>query len=133
MSNSPGQVTRPMGKQPQDKFRRLAIVPPANEKRRQQPQPRWPAAFDRTTQQKFRPVRMAIMPTLSRGLWIVVLAWLWNFLRNYFAGGKKQKQDGAKVLSFRHKSGFDFVTKKASGSVLWNSEREVAPQEGGRG
>jgi hypothetical protein len=119
-----------MGKHPQDKFRRLAIVPPADDKRRQQ---RWPAAFDRTTQRKFRPVRMAIMPTLSRGLWLVMLAWIWNFFRSYSAGDRKQKRGGAKVLSFRRQTGCDFVTKKASGSVRWNSERGIAPQEGGRG
>ena len=124
-----------MGKHPQDRFRRLAIVAPVDNKRRQRPKSRWLAdsAFDRTTQKKFRPARMAVMPTLSRGLWIEVLAWMWNFLRSYFAAGKKRKRRGAVVLSFRREAGRDFVTKKASGSVRWNSDHEVAPQEGGRG
>jgi len=124
-----------MGKHPQDKFRRLAVVPAADNKRRKQPGPRWPAgsAFDRKTQQRFRPVRMAVMPTLSRGMWIEGLAWIWNFLSSYFVAEKRQKRRGAVVLSFRRQKGRDFVGKKASGSVHWDSDREAAPQEGGRG
>jgi hypothetical protein len=124
-----------MGKHPQDRFRRLAIVRPANNRRRQQPEPRWTAcaAFDRTTQRNFRSLRMAVMPTVSRGLWVEALAWIWNFLRTYFVTGRKRKRRSAVVLSFRRQAGRDFVIKKASGSVRWNSDREVAPQEGGRG
>jgi hypothetical protein len=76
---------------------------------------------------------MAVMPTISRGLWIEALAWSWNFLRSYFATGKNGKPRGAVVLSFRRQPGRNLVTKKASGSVRWSSDCEVAPQEGGRG
>jgi hypothetical protein len=86
---------------------------------------------------------MAVMPTLSRGLWLVVVAWIVNFVRAYFFTRKKSER-GAVVLPFRRTgamaSGFDrppvqqeFVSKKANGSVGWNSDRGVAPVEGGRG
>jgi hypothetical protein len=123
-----------MDKRPQDSFRRLAIVARADDNRLQQAEPRWLAglAFDRRTQEKFKPLRMAVMPTLSRGLWIEILASAWSFLRSYFASGSEPTRHGAVVLPFR-RAGNDFVAKKASGSVRWNSDREVAPQEGGRG
>ena len=124
-----------MDKRPQDSFRRLAIVARADNNHPQQGESRWLAgsAFNRRTQEKLKPLRMAVMPTLSRGMWIEILASVWNFLRSYFAAGKKRKRRGAVVLSFRREAGRDFVTKKASGSVRCNSGREVAPQEGGRG
>jgi hypothetical protein len=75
---------------------------------------------------------MAVMPTLSRGMWREALAWIWNFVRSYFARPAERKR-GA-VLSFRRAAAKEaFVTKKASGSVCWNNDREAAPQEGGRG
>jgi hypothetical protein len=76
---------------------------------------------------------MAVMPTLSRGMWFEALAWIWNFVCSYFARPAERKR-GAVVLSFRRAVARDaFVTKKASGSVCWNNDRETAPQEGGRG
>jgi hypothetical protein len=76
---------------------------------------------------------MAIMPTLSRGLWREALAWIWSFVRSYFAPPAERKH-GAVVLSFRRAAAKEsFVTKKASGSVCWNNDREAAPREGGRG
>jgi hypothetical protein len=85
------------------------------------------------TQAQFRSLRMAVMPTLSRGMWREALAWIWNFVRSYFARPAERKR-GAVVLSFRRARAKEaFVTKKASGSVCWNNDREAAPQEGGRG
>jgi hypothetical protein len=76
---------------------------------------------------------MAVMPTLSRGMWRVALAWIWKLLRSYFAPPAERKRSAA-VLSFRRAAAREaFVTKKASGSVCWNNDREAAPQEGGRG
>jgi hypothetical protein len=123
-----------MDKRPQDSFRRLAIVARADGKRPQQPGPRWLAGsvFDRSTQEKFKPLRMAVMPTLSRGLWIEVLASVWNFLRSYFIAPSEPRPHAAVILPFRRAAN-DFVAKKASGSVRWNNDRKVAPQEGGRG
>jgi hypothetical protein len=123
-----------MDKRPQDSFRRLAIVARADNNHPQQGESRWLAgsAFNRRTQEKLKPLRMAVMPTLSRGMWIEILASVWNFLRSYFVAGTEPKGHGAVVLPFR-RAGNDFVAKKASGSVRCNSGREVAPQEGGRG
>jgi hypothetical protein len=140
-----------MGKHPQDRVRRLAIVGPADGKPQQQPtagQPWWgPKRPDihETTQEKaqFKSLRMAVMPTLSGGMWIEAMAWLRDLLRSYFVAGGSRPQ-GAVVLSFRshalrahafRRSEVDeqFVGKKANGSVRWNSDRGVAPQEGGRG
>ena len=42
---------------------------------------------------------MAVMPTLSRGMWIEAMAWLRDFLRSYFAAGSRRGP--AVVLSFR--------------------------------
>jgi pimeloyl-ACP methyl ester carboxylesterase len=133
-----------MSKHPQNRFRRLVIVGPADkEPRPQSSGPRWwgpqrPKAVrinqeSQTTQAQFRSLRMAVMPTFSRGMWFETLAWIWNFVRSYFARPAERKR-GAVVLSFRRAAAKDaFVTKKASGSVCWNNDREAAPQEGGRG
>jgi hypothetical protein len=138
-----------MGKHPQDRLRRLAIV--VDSKPQQQPAagqrwwgPKRPYLHE-TTQAKahFKSLRMAVMPTLSRGMWIEAMAWLRDFLRSYFAAGGSRRQP-AVVLSFRshalrehafHRPQADeqFVGKKANGSVRWNSDRGVTPQEGGRG
>jgi hypothetical protein len=76
---------------------------------------------------------MAVMPTLSRGMWFEALAWIWNLVRSYFARPAERKRS-AVILSFRRTAAKEtFVTKKASGSVRWNNDREAAPQEGGRG
>ena len=76
---------------------------------------------------------MAVLPTLSRGMWFEALAWIWNHVCSYFARPVERKR-AAVVLSFRRGAAKDaFVTKKASGSVCWNNDREAAPQEGGRG
>jgi hypothetical protein len=91
------------------------------------------AQTTQTTRAQFKSIRMAVMPTLSRGMWCEVLAWIWNLVRSYFAPATERKR-GAVVLSFRRVAAKEkFVTKKASGSVRWNNDREVAPQEGGRG
>jgi hypothetical protein len=86
---------------------------------------------------------MAVMPTLSRGLWLEVIAWIVNFVRAYFVT-RKRPEGGAVVLPFRRNAAMaprfyrpvveeGFVSKKANGSVRWNSDRKVAPVEGGRG
>ena len=82
------------------------------------------------------------MPALPRSLALLAMVRIWNFLRGYFT--ETPRQQGAAVVSFRRYAaqtrGFrqavaeeGFANKKASGSVRWNSDREVAPQEGGRG
>jgi hypothetical protein len=133
-----------MSKHPQNRLRRLAIVEPANSKPRQQSAgPRWwgpkrpsgvhPDQEAQAARAQFKSIRMAVMPTLSRGMWCEALAWIWNFVRSYFAPATRQKR-GAVILSFRRAAARDaFVTKKASGSVCWNNDREATSQEGGRG
>jgi hypothetical protein len=138
-----------MSKHPQNRFRRLVIVGPTDNKNRPNSgAPRWwgpqrpklvhpelvrISQESDTTQAQFRSLRMAVMPTLSRGMWREALAWIWSFVRSYFASPAERKH-GAVVLSFRRAAARDaFVTKKASGSVCWNNDREAAPQEGGRG
>ena len=133
-----------MSKHPQNRFRRLVIVGPADNKTRPDSSgPRWwgtqrPRIVrtnqeSQTTRAQFRSLRMAVMPTLSRGMWREALAWIWNFVRSYFARPAERKR-GAVVLSFRRAAAKEaFVTKKASGRVRWNNDREAAPQEGGRG
>ena len=134
-----------MSTHPQNRFRRLVVVGPAGKK--SQPLlsgPRWwgpkkrlgavrSNQYSQESQAQFRSLRMAVMPTLSRGMWREALAWIWNFVRSYFAPPAERKR-GAVVLSFRRTpANAAFVTKKASGSVCWNNDREAAPQEGGRG
>ena len=133
-----------MSKHPQNRFRRLVIVGPTDNKTRPHASgPRWwgpprPRIVrthqeSQTTQAQFRSLRMAVMPTLSRGMWFEAMAWIWNFVCSYFARPAERKR-GAVILSFRRAVAKDaFVTKKASGSVCWNNDRETAPQEGGRG
>src|ERR1700748_932046 len=125
-----------MSKHPQNRLRRLVIVGPADKK--MQPRssgPRsWgpqrpeivPAKQEReNTRTQFRSLRMAVMPTLSRGMWWVALAWIWNFLRSHFAPRSEQKRR-AVVLSFRRAGArVPFVGKKASGSARWNHDREA--------
>jgi hypothetical protein len=141
-----------MGKHPQNRFRRLVVVGSTNkEQRRQAAEPHWwgppraggldPKQATQTTQvtrAQFKALRMAVMPTFSRGLWLEAMAWIVNLVRGYFVARPKRRR-GAVVLSFR-RQGFrrpwaeeTFVSKKASGSVCWTSDRDVAPQEGGRG
>ena|ERR1700760_2801929 len=133
-----------MSKHPQNRFRRLVVVGPTDKK--SQPlasAPRWwgperPRAVGTNqkspnTQAQFRSLRMAVMPTLSRGMWFEALAWIWSFVRSYFSRPAERKRSGV-VLSFRRAAAREaFVTKKASGSVCWNNDREAAPREGGRG
>jgi hypothetical protein len=133
-----------MSKHPQNRFRRLVVVGPTDNKNRPHSGgPRWwgpqrPGIVrinqeSQAAQAQFRSLRMAVMPTLSRGMWRVALVWIWNFLRSYFAPPAQRKRS-AVILSFRRAAAKDaFVTKKASGSVCWNNDREAAPQEGGRG
>jgi hypothetical protein len=133
-----------MSKHPQNRFRRLAVVGPTDKKNQPLSSgPRWwgperPRVVrtnqeSHTSQAQFRSLRMAVMPTLSRGMWFEALAWLWNFVRSYFSRPAERKR-GAVVLSFRRAAAREaFVTKKASGSVCWNNDREATPQEGGRG
>ena len=133
-----------MSKHPQNRFRRLVIVGPTDNKNRphssgsrwwgpQRPRVVRTNQESQTTQAQFRSLRMAVMPTLSRGMWREALAWIWNFVRSYFARPAERNR-GAVVLSFRRAVAKEaFVTKKASGSVCWNNDREAAPQEGGRG
>ena len=133
-----------MSKHPQNRFRRLVVVGSTDKKSRPHSSgPRWwgperPRAVravqeSQTTEAEFRSLRMAVMPTLSRGMWFEALAWIWNFVRSYFARPAERKR-GAVVLSFRRAAAKEaFATKKASGSVCWNDDREAAPREGGRG
>ena len=79
------------------------------------------------------------MPALPRSMTLIVLAWIWNFVRGYFVTGTPRK-GGAVVLSFRghgapprgfrHAMAGSFTNKKVSGSVRW---KDASPQEGGRG
>ena len=132
-----------MSKHPQNRFRRLVVVGPADKKTQPLSGGPWwgpqrPGAVrinqeSQTTQAQFRSLRMAVMPTFSRGMWREALAWIWNFLCSYFARPAERKRR-AVVLSFRRAAAREaFVTKKASGSVCWNNDREATPQEGGRG
>jgi hypothetical protein len=143
-----------MGKYPQNRFRRLVIVEPADNKPRQQStEPRWWEQWrssrpginqaPQTTHATWSQSKSIRMPVLSRGLWSEALIRTWNVLRGYFVTGPERKR-GAVILSFRRPGMFApgfgrpgteeaFVSKKANGSVRWNSDREVAPQEGGRG
>jgi hypothetical protein len=142
-----------MGKHPQNRFRRLVIVGSTDKKQRQ-PGPRWwgprrpgsaglnqEAQTNQATRAQFRSLRMAVMPTLSRGLWIEVMTWIVNFVRAYFVT-RKRPERGAVVLPFRRNAAMaprfyqplveeGFVSKKANGSVRWDSDR--TPVEGGRG
>jgi hypothetical protein len=133
-----------MSKHPQNRLRRLVIVGPTDKQLRPPSSglrwwgPQRPKAVrsnqeSQTVQAQLRSLRMAVMPTLSRGMWREALAWIWNFVRSYFAPPAQRKR-GAVILSFRRAAAKEaFVTKKASGSVCWNNDREAAPQEGGRG
>ncbi len=142
-----------MNKHQHDRFPRLAIVGPTDRKPRQQPagRPWWGPqrsrnlSLQQTTQTSQVPcheLRMAVMPTLSRNLLFVAIAWIWNFLRSYLVSGAGRRR-GAAVLSFRRHAGLapafrrvmveeSFASKKPNGTVRWHSECEVAPQEGGR-
>jgi hypothetical protein len=145
-----------MNKYQHDRFPRLAIVGPTDRKPRQQPagRPWWGPQRSRnlslkqashtnqTPQVPCHEIRMAVMPTLSRNLLLVAIAWIWNLLRSYFVSGAERRR-GAAVLSFRRTAGLapafrrvmveeSFASKKPNGTVRWHSECEVAPQEGGR-
>jgi hypothetical protein len=140
-----------MGKHTQDRIRRLAIVGPADDKPHRQHTagqrwwgPKRPDIHEITREKmQFKSLRMAVMPTLSRGMWIEAMVWLRDFVRSYFVAGGSRPQR-AVVLSFRshalrarafRSSDADeqFAGKKANGSVRWKSDHGVAPQEGGRG
>jgi hypothetical protein len=143
-----------MNKHQQDRFPRLAIVGPTDRKPRQQSAglPWWgpqrspnlglKQATQTTTQVPCHEIRMVVMPTLSRNLLFVAIAWIWNFLRSYFVTGSERRR-GAAVLSFRRPAGLaprfrrvmveeSFPSKKPNGNVRWHGEFEVAPKEGGR-
>jgi hypothetical protein len=132
-----------MSKHPQNRFRRLVIVGPTDKQLRppssgprkwaQGPKAVRSNQESQATEAQFRSLRMAVMPTLSRGMWFEALAWIGNFVRSYSVRPAERKR-GAVILSFRRAAARDaFATKKASGSVRWNNDREAAPQEGGRG
>ena len=139
-----------MGKHPQDRVRRLAIVSPTQSKPQQKSAaaqrwwgPRRPG-IQKTMEEKeqFESLRMAVMPTLSRGMWIEAMVWIRNFVRTYFRAGTARRpgavvlsfrSDAARVQGFRRMRAEEFLGKKANGSVGWNGDREIKPQEGGRG
>ena len=138
-----------MGIRPQNRIPRLAIVGPTNKKPRQQPAgerwwgPRRRLNLDQAMiQAPPKPYRMTVMPALPRSISFIVLKWIWNFVRGYFVTGTPRR-GGAVILSFRghgvpspgfrHAMAESFTNKKVSGSVGWNSDCEVSPQEGGRG
>ena len=136
-----------MGIRPQNRIPKLAIVGPTDKKPRELPAgerwwgpPRRPCR-DQAIQPPRKPYRMTVMPTLRRSMSLLVLSWIWNFLRGYFVSETPRKR-GAVILSFRGHGmpprsfrpamAESFTNKKVSGSVGWNSECEVSPQEGGR-
>jgi hypothetical protein len=140
-----------MGKHTQDRIRRLAIVGPADGKPQQQSTaaqrwwgPKRPDLQEAIREKaQFRSLRMAVMPTLSRGMWIEAMVWFKDSLRKYFVSGGSRPQR-AVVLSFRSHAlrahAFrssnpeeKFAGKKANGTVRGNSDHGIAPQEGGRG
>lgn len=143
-----------MSKHQQHRFPRLAIVGPTEKGSEQQTAGLqwWGPRHSRglslqqatyTTQIPPRAIRMAVMPTLSRNLWFVVIARTWNILCSYFAT-RTERRPGASVLSFRRNVGTaaafrrataqaDYASKKPNGNVGWNSDCEATPQKGGRG
>jgi hypothetical protein len=135
---------RPMSKQPQNRFRRLKLVG----SRENQSQPssaaprlRGPAFLNTATEateptrEQWKALRMAVMPTFSRGIWLEALCAIGRFVRSYFVTDAKH-QGGAVVLSFRRHgvrppwAEGRYVSKKANGSVCWNNDQ--ASREGGR-
>jgi hypothetical protein len=141
-----------MSIRPQNRFPRLVIVGPTDKKQRKQPAGlRWWGPPRRinfeqatgATQIPSQSNRTIVMPVLPRSLALLAIVRIWNFLRGYFVT-ETPRQQGAAVLSFRRYAaqtrGFrqavadeSFANKKVSGSVRWNSDREVAAKEGGRG
>ena len=129
-----------MSKYPQDRFPRLSIVGSTNKKLRPVGTQWWGPKRSRNLSLHNQPpqklhapsqsIRMAVMPTLSRNLWVTAIARICHLIRDYFVTGTAQ-QRGAVVLSFRRHAAQ--ARKKSSGSVCWHSDQEVAPQEGGRG
>jgi hypothetical protein len=137
-----------MNEYPQNRFRRLMLVGPSQNKRRSFAVARWwrSPRPDQVYQKKqatgaqFKALRMAVMPTLSRGMWLEAISSIARCIRSYFGTPPKQER-GAVVLSFRRQgirrpwaeqaADEGYVTKKASGSVCWDSDQ--APLEKGRG
>jgi hypothetical protein len=132
-----------MGKHPQSRFRRLVLVGPSEQPRHHFLHPsHWGDAQTpavQSTRAEFKALRMAVMPTFSRGIWLEALSAVGRFVRSYFRH-QPRSQRGAVILSFR-RPGFprpwmqpgadtQYVTKKASTGVCWNSDQ--TPQEGGR-
>jgi hypothetical protein len=80
-----------MGIRPQNRIPRLAIVGPTDKKPRQEAAgERWWGPprrlnLDQAIQVSPKPYRMTVMPALPRSIAFIVLAWIWNFLRGYFA------------------------------------------------
>src|ERR1700748_1485301 len=98
-----------MSKHPQNRLRRLVIVGPADKK--MQPRssgPRsWgpqrpeivPAKQEReNTRTQFRSLRMAVMPTLSRGMWWVALAWILDIFPRPLPPPPGHKESHTRVL-----------------------------------
>jgi hypothetical protein len=132
-----------MGKRPQSRFRRLVLVGPSEQPRHHfLHSSHWGDAHTpavSSTRAEFKALRMAVMPTFSRGIWLEALSAMGKFVRSYFHNQPRQKR-GAVILSFR-RPGFrgpqfqpgsetGYVTKKASTGVCWNSDQ--TPKEGGR-
>jgi hypothetical protein len=110
-----------MSKYPQNGFPRLVVVGSSKKKPRKVASRLRLSGPAQTSPLPEEAVRMAVMPTLSRNLWLAGLGWVWNFARSYFVNPRRRS---AVVLSF--------PGKKESGSVGWNRDCGVAPQEGGR-
>jgi hypothetical protein len=135
-----------MGIRPQNRIPTLAIVGPTDKKPRQQPAAeRWWGPPRRLNldqaiiQAPPKPYRMTVMPALPRSITLIVLKWIWSFVRGYFVTGTPRKGgavvlsfrgDGAPPPSFRQSMAGSFTNKKVSGSVRWKG---ASPQEGGRG
>ena len=124
-----------MGKHPQDRLRRLAIV--VDGKPQQQPAagqrwwgPKRPYLYGTTGEKaQFKSLRMAVMPTLSRGMWIEAIAWLRDFLRSYFAAGGSRRQR-AVVLSFRSHALRAHASRRAQADQQFVGKKAMAVSVG---
>jgi hypothetical protein len=130
-----------MGKYPQNRFRRLVLVGSCEQSR--QPataSSRWagvPPA--QPTRAQLKALRMAVMPTFSRGIWIEALSAMSRFIRTRL-GGQPAQPRGAVVLSFRRSALLrpwrqpaaesNYGSKKGNGRVHWTGDQTT--QEGGR-
>src|ERR1700761_8274550 len=132
-----------MSKHPQNRYRRLVLVGPDEHQRQTfSAESRLGGAarsIEKPTGAQLKALRMAVMPTFSRGIWLEALSVIGKFVRSYFTDSPKKPRE-AVVLAFR-RAGFSrpwvrqdeeqgYVSKKASAGVCWDGDQ--APREGGR-